>query len=268
MVSFILKVPLKKYLQQPYNMNKTKLLFISTLVFLASSILGFAKGLPQEYYKIQNTKKSKAYFFDYIYKLNEQENIRILADREFVKSILSGNILHIDFTAPSFKRLLEIRKKYRVKSLYLLESYLRKIDIVPPAMAIAQAAVESGWGRSRFIKEANNVFGHWTYNPSIGMMPENRDEGATHFIRIFKTVQDSISAYMLNLNRNRAYKEFQNKRYELREKGIKPDGLELSQTMLNYSGIGHDYLGILKNVIEKNKLLEFDKKFYNKLNTK
>ena len=268
MVNFILKVPLKKYLQQQYNMNKTKLSFISVLLFLASSVLGFAKGLPQEYYQIKNTKKSKAYFFDYIYKLNEQENMRILADREFVKSILSGNILAINFEAPAFKRLLEIKKRYRIKSLYSLENYLRKIDIVPPAMAIAQAAVESGWGRSRFIKEANNIFGHWTYNPSIGMMPENRDEGATHFIRIFKTLQDSISAYMLNLNRNRAYKEFQNKRYELREQGIKPDGLKLSQTMLNYSGIGHDYLGILKNVIEKNKLLEFDKKFYNKLNTK
>ena len=59
-------------------MNKTKLSFISVLVFLASSISSFAKGLPQEYYQIQNTKKSKAYFFDYIYKLNEQENIKII----------------------------------------------------------------------------------------------------------------------------------------------------------------------------------------------
>jgi len=135
-------------------------------------------------------------------------------------------------------------------------------------MALAQAAVESGWGKSRFIKEANNIFGHWTYNPSIGMMPLHRDEDATHFIRIFKTLQDSISAYMLNLNRNRAYKEFQDVRFKQREEGQKPDGLKLSQTMMNYSGIGHNYLEILHNVISTNKLLEYDKNFYNKLNIK
>ena len=83
-------------------------------------------------------------------------------------------------------------------------------------------------------------------------------------IRIFKNLQASISAYMLNLNRNRAYKEFQNKRYNLSIKNENLSGLILSQTMLKYSGIGEEYLKILKTMIESNALLNYD----NKLNIK
>jgi len=234
-----------------------------TLGLITTTILSGA--LPKEYYKISSTKESKKYFFEYFYKLIENENIAILQERAFVKNYLKTNILNINFKSPSFKKLLEIKRKYRIKNLYSLENYLRKIDIVPPSMALAQAAVESGWGKSRFIKEANNVFGHWTYNAKIGMMPLQRDEDATHFIRIFKTIQDSISAYMLNLNRNKAYKLFQDKRYEQRQKGIIPQGKQLSQTMLNYSGIGHNYLDILNNVISKNNLIKYDEKFYKKI---
>ena len=51
---------------------------------------------------------------------------------------------------------------------------------------------------------------------------------------------------MLNLNRNFAYKSFQEKRFEQKKKS-KSDGFRLSQTMLNYSGIAHEYLKILKD---------------------
>jgi len=243
-------------------MKKLRFLFLGILFALSSTFALQAKGLPEDYYKIKSVKESKEYFFNYLYEQIKNENKNILAQRAFVKNLLSSNLLSIDLNSPQFLHLLELKKKYRVKKLFSQDEYLKKIDVVPPSMALAQAAVESGWGKSRFIKEANNIFGHWTYNPKIGMLPEQRDEGATHFIRIFKSLQDSISAYMLNLNRNRAYKEFQDKRLEERAKHVNPNGLILSQTMMNYSGIGHDYLSILKNVIERNNLQEYDKKFY------
>ena len=67
---------------------------------------------------------------------------------------------------------------------------------------------------------------------------------------------------MLNLNRNLAYKSFQEKRHEQRKKGLKPDGLTLSQTMLNYSGIAQDYLVLLENLILSNNLQEYDLKYF------
>lgn len=244
----------------------TRKIFLSASLIFIFSGEAFAKGLPKEYYEISDINESKKYFFEYLYNLIEKENKNILSERNFVKSYLNSNILTINFDSAKFKRLLKIKFKYKIKKLFDIEEYQRRIDTIPPSMALAQAAAESGWGKSRFIKEANNIFGHWTYNPSIGMLPEDRDIGASHFIRIFESLQDSISAYMLNLNRNLAYKTFQNERFNQRLENKNPDGLSLSQTIVNYSGIAEDYLKILKDIIQINDLTTYDKRFYQQLN--
>lgn len=238
------------------------------LFFLLFSFVSlYSKGMPPEFYKLRDSKKQKEFFLNHLFKLVVLENNKILSERNLVKSILNSNILNINFNSADFTELIKIKNKYKIKNIFSPLEYIKKIDIVPPSMALAQAAVESGWGKSRFIKEANNIFGHWTYDPSNGMLPENRDEGATHFIRVFKSLDDSISAYMLNLNRNLAYKEFREIRYNLRQSNQKIDGLILSQTMINYSGIAHEYLSMLKTVINQNNLLDYDTKYYTNLNS-
>ena len=44
----------------------------------------------------------------------------------------------------------------------------RRVDIVPPSLAIAQAAEETGWGTSRFALEGNALFGQRTFNKGAG----------------------------------------------------------------------------------------------------
>lgn len=231
---------------------------------LVSSIQSqsFGKGFPNEYYEITDTNEAKNYFFNYMYEIIAKENNKIKDERHFVKEMLSSNILNIDFDSANFRELLEIKQKYKIKHIYTLPEYLKKIDIVPPSLAIAQAAIESAWGKSRFVKEASNIFGHWTYNSEFGLIPKRRSLGASHFIRIFNNIKESTSAYMLNLNRNLAYRSFQDKRHEQRTKNIEPDGLTLSETMLNYSGIAQDYLVILKDLILLNNLQMYDYKYY------
>ena len=124
---------------------KKVLFLISTFLFLNTAVLG--KGMPSEYFDIKSSKESKVYFFNYINKLVQDENNKILEERAFVKNILSSNILSINYNSNTFLSLLEIKKKYRVKNLFTQEEYLKKINIVPASMALAQAAVESGWGK-------------------------------------------------------------------------------------------------------------------------
>lgn len=228
-----------------------------TLVLLFSIALK-ATGFPSHYYKMPLSEKKK-YFFEYFVGEIELENRKILHDRDFIKSL--GNLENLDKNSLKYKRLEELQIKYKIKNIYNYNEFLRRIDIVPPSLALAQAATESGWGKSRFFKEANNIFGHWTYNPRIGMVPLRRAAGKKHFIRIFKTLQDSIAAYMLNLNRTGAYYEFRAKRKEMRVKGNFIDGMKLAKTMTKYSGIGHDYVKILQSIIRKNKLAHYDKEF-------
>lgn len=245
-----------------FFINHSKKLLLALCLVGSLQSHSVAKGFPSEYYEIDDTSESKNYFFNHMYEMIVKENNKIKEERQFVKNILSSNFLKIDFDSPAFQKLLDLKNKYKIKHIYTLQEYLKKIDVVPPSLAIAQAAVESAWGKSRFVKEASNIFGHWTYNPAVGLLPKRRSIGASHFIRIFNNLKESTSAYMLNLNRNLAYRSFQDKRFEQRMNNQQPEGLILSQTMLNYSGIAQDYLVMLKDLILLNNLQEYDKRYY------
>jgi len=76
---------------------------------------------------------------------------------------------------------------------------------VPPSLALAQAAEESGWGTSRFAIKGNSLFGQWDFSGK-GIKPkEQRENLGDYGIAAFDSPQDSIEAYMLNLNTHRAY---------------------------------------------------------------
>lgn len=232
-----------------------KALFTSSLFLVSLKATGFS----QNYYKMPLLDK-KRYFFEFFIGKIELENRKILDERKFVESL--HNNKNLNETSSKYKRLKELQVKYKVQNLYDYKRFLERIDIIPPSLALAQAATESGWGTSRFFKKANNIFGHWTYNPKIGMLPLKRKQGKKHLIRIFSTLQASIAAYMLNLNRTPAYYEFRVKRKKQRNSGKFIDGMKLASTMTKYSGIGHNYVKILKSIIKKNNLTHYDKEFF------
>ena len=66
--------------------------------------------------------------------------------------------------------------KYKANTL---DELLIKVDKVPVSLALAQAAIESGWGTSRFAQEGNALFGQWTYDGE-GIKPAGSDAGDTH----------------------------------------------------------------------------------------
>jgi Bax protein len=236
----------------------------SILFILGLNITIFAMGLPKEYYKLKGSKQ-KEYFFNHFYQIMKQENIKVLNDRKFIKNFFSSvDIFSINPYSNEFQQLLKLKKSYKIKNIYDYKSYLKHIDIVPPSLALAQAAVESGWGKSRFVKEANNVFGQWTYTGK-GLIPASRDEGATHKIKIFDSIGDAMGGYIKNLNVGWAYKDYRTQRENIRESSKNPTGKALSKTLINYSQIREKYIKILDDMIEHNNLNRFDTKFYNEI---
>ena len=125
---------------------------------------------------------------------------------------------------------------------------------IPPSLALAQAAIESGWGKSYFVKKANNIYGQWTYK-GRGIIPRGREEGKKHKIKIFDSLQDSVRGYMHNLNTHNAYKDFR----AMREKmGDNFDGINAANTMISYSGIGQKYIDMLQNMIAREQWYKYD----------
>ena len=90
-------------------------------------------------------------------------------------------------------------------------------------------------------------------------MPQNRAIGKTHMIRIFGSLQKSVNSYMLNLNTNDAYIAFREKRLQARNNGKTYTWMEAAKTMINYSELKEEYIKMIREMIEQNNLLMYDK---------
>lgn len=137
---------------------------------------------------------------------------------------------------------------------------LRRVDIVPVSLTLAQAAEESGWGTSRFAQQGNALFGQLTWSAQHnGIVPRNRQPGEQHRFRSFDDLTGSVRSYMHNLNTHRAYGEFRRQRASLRTKGVAIDGYRLAAHIERYSERGADYIADLRRLIRSNALTDFDR---------
>jgi uncharacterized FlgJ-related protein len=190
------------------------------------------------------------------------ENEKITAERErLLKTIKKGGAL-------DDPGIVQLAQKYKVISANEtaleqadLERLKKRVDIIPPSLALAQAAEESGWGTSRFAVQGNSLFGQWDLSGN-GITPERaREELGTYGIAAFESPQKSIAAYMLNLNTNRAYRAFRDKRVVMRKNNARLTGWELAKTLDKYSERGQEYVESLHKIMRFNKLLDADKAY-------
>lgn len=217
----------------------------------------FLTSLPTDLAKVRENSERKDIFFQAMLPLVLQVNEEILDDRRHLWK-LRYQISMGQKPSPADRLWLRVMtERYKVKAGDL-NALISRIDIIPPSLALAQAAEESGWGSSRFAKEGNAVFGQWTWSDVEGLIPKKRDEGKTHKVRAFDTVMDSVRAYSLNLNSHRAYKKFRKARQALRRSGGELNGHALAGTLTKYSERGQDYVIGLRNMIDHNDLRALD----------
>ena len=200
---------------------------------------------------------SKKQFLYQILPLIINANKNIQKDRTKLLDISSkGNA---SMTNNDKSWLKKLAKKYRLSGdiigdISLQQELLKRVDEIIPSMALAQAANESAWGTSRFSKQGNNLFGIWTYNSEIGIKPLKREPGKKHFVRKFKSFQESVSIYMHTLNTHAAYKKLRDIRYEAASNDGKLSGYELAKGLEKYSARGLEYIQMIQAMINKNNL--------------
>ena len=212
----------------------------------------YLSKLPRDLNKIKSTTKKKNTFIKIVMPLILDENNKILEDRKKLFKILSKQS-----NSRGEKVWLKRRfKHYKVNNEDIAELKLR-MDSVPTSLAIAQAAKESGWGTSRFALEGNAMFGQWTWGKD-GIEPAEKDKNRDHKILKFPMIRSSVKSYLHNLNTHRGYREFREKRGELRNSNQKISGLDLVKYLYNYAATGADYTKVLKKIITQNDLTDFD----------
>ncbi|WP_339896669.1 glucosaminidase domain-containing protein [uncultured Gilvimarinus sp.] len=139
-----------------------------------------------------------------------------------------------------------------------IKKLLRRVDIIPTSMVVAQAAAESGWGTSRFARQAQNLFGQWCYTKGCGLVPKKRSKGATHEVQKFPSLEQAINAYYHNINTHRTYAAVRSRRAALRNAGQAITGEELIAGLGGYSSRGQVYIDELAELIRYNKLALLD----------
>jgi Bax protein len=217
----------------------------------------YVESLP-DFSRIEDIQERKKEFFNFLTPLIHQQNKRI--EKERSKSILLFGQLKKDSVTTQdstwlYNKAMDLKvKNFNMNNIESQMSLLMKMDLIPVALALAQAANESSWGTSRFAKDANNIFGQWCFTPGCGLVPRKRTEGASHEIRIFKTINASIKSYMRNINRNTAYKTLRTLRYQMKINNEPISSLTLATGLEKYSIRRKAYVKDIQTIIRVNNL--------------
>lgn len=151
---------------------------------------------------------------------------------------------------------------YRIKTrdmpLDRMESeLLRRADTIPVSLALAQAAIESGWGTSRFALKGNALFGQWAWDQSAGLKPIEASNSRA-VVRSFPNLFGSVRAYMHNLNTHSEYARFRDRRSLLSGRKRNDLGTQLSVFLDGYAEIGVEYVEKIQTIIRSNDLGQFE----------
>lgn len=192
----------------------------------------------------------------------QKNNRRLLEQRKYALGLQRKLQAGSDLDQNDRKWLASVGKRYRLPQqdpdqewMVLL---LRRLDIIPADLALAQAAMESAWGESRFAEEGNNYFGQWCFTEGCGIVPSKRPAGANYEVASFDSVRESVQGYMRNLNRHPRYTQLRIIREQARQQNKMADGVELAAGLHGYSAIGDTYIKTLRALIRANQFQQYD----------
>jgi len=230
----------------------------STNIQFSKQVETSRKVLAQQSQKPVSTsaKQKKQQFFAHMKPLVVSENKRILQLRQKIthlKTLSELNPLQqkwLQHAASAYGFNVPNQPSYQQ-----WQTLLVRVDIIPLEMALVQAANESAWGQSRLALQGNNYFGQWCYKKGCGMVPKQRVAGASHEVRRFDNVHQSVRAYLRNINTSPAYAEFRSIRHSLRVQSKPLDAHVLVMGLKSYSERGMAYVRTIQSMIRSNRAL-------------
>jgi Bax protein len=152
-------------------------------------------------------------------------------------------------TEDDFLFLDKMYKRYKTDNT---KELLSRMKTHPVSIVLAQAAIESGWGESRFFKKGNNIFGMWSVNKNEPRIKAKGTRGGKPvYLRKYSSLSDAIDDYFVTIGRG-AYKSFR------KQRDITKDPLILVQYLINYCELRGKYTKKLKKFIIANNLQQFD----------
>lgn len=218
-------------------------------------------SFPDNLHTLSITDK-KTIFFHALLPIALYANERVAAERHRLEELLAKDEslaadFRLDTMPPAWLKVLSppdtawlqaLAKRYKAETIAQLK---RRVQTVPVSLLLAQSALESSWGTSRFAKEGNNLFGIRTWG-SKGLVPDGREAGNTFLVATYDTILDSVRSYIHTLNSHHLYVKFRSLRLESQDPEV------LSEGLLFYSENRQSYVTKVKRIIRYNQLKRFD----------
>ncbi len=224
----------------------------------------FIKTLPKDFQNIPSKKYRNELFIRMLAPLALKINEEILNERNTLLR-LERNYDSAGTLTPKEKQKLETlaakydcftRKKDDERITGLINELKRRINVVPPSILIAAAAIESDWGESRVAAEANSLYKEKVWYTDEGLEPlENKNDG--YRFKIFDSLRESMESYALSFNSDIKYESA----WTAREEILLRRNILLGETMayaLTLSSNLPNFAGILNYIAAFYDLLSLD----------
>ena len=238
-------------------------LLIAALTLLLLSAFGGTvwalREIPLPDFAALEVAAKKQRFFDFLRPHVEQANANIRLQRARLEVIAED----IEQYPPNWLQrrfLLNLAAEYDLEVpaeddySELTDELLMRVDVVPAALMLIQAAKESAWGTSKFAVMGNNLFGQQCFAQGCGYIPTARDSGRRHEVARFDSVDDAVRAYLHNVNTHPRYQTMREIRAQLRSASDAITGTRLADGLLAYSERREDYVEEVKDMIRQNNL--------------
>ncbi|WP_371193072.1 glucosaminidase domain-containing protein [Glaciecola sp. SC05] len=243
------------------------LLLISLIIYLQPKP-SLVADIPQvenatepvpDFKQFDDVTEKKQAFFDYLRPAVDAQNEYILRVRNYLQGLRAKLVAQEPLSDDQQAEIDWLVEEYRVDtdqaSLAILDTLLRRIDIIPAELVLVQSANESAWGTSRFAVEGYNFFGMWCFVEDCGFVPRRRNEGAIHEVAKYDDLSSAMYSYMRNLNRHPAYTELRAIRARLRNNQQEITAIKLAEGLSRYSERGEEYILELQQMIRINEEL-------------
>jgi len=226
--------------------------------------VAYTRPFPRDLARVTSIPDRKRLFLDALLPVVEAENQRVAGERRWLlhrrQALASGRLC-----ARERRVLNGLVRDYQLPTPLIppatgpvpaatVDELLVRVDTLPAALVLAQAAMESGWGTSRFVHDGNNLFGQWVTGDTPGLAARAADPDADYRVAAYRTTSHSVRSYLRNINTHRAYRPLRSLRARLRDAGRPVDGSTLATGLRAYSQQGDAYVEEIRQIIDDNRL--------------
>ena len=229
----------------------------------------FLRHFPDDFASITNEAERHALFIKILAPLALRLNNEIIAERREIIALDQAFKQNQELSPQQEQWLEDKAAEYDVFSrlkghrryTYLLGELLQKVHVIPPSVLITAAALETNWGTSRIIKEADSLYKTLEWHTDKGLKPIGETQDDSYRIKIYPNIYNSMQEFAHKLNTALPYQDFRGFRNQILERKTPLLGSSLAPYLVwnsplkNYAGLFDYTLAYYElNIIDKSVL--------------